>query len=60
MIIIGQKVRAKYAILYGVVREGFLVKGIIVQRSTETEEKTMSEHGEEFANQSTEYSKGLR
>lgn len=42
------------------VREGFLVKGIIVQRSTETEEKTMSEHGEEFANQSTEYSKGLR
>lgn len=55
-----QRVKAKYAILYGVVRKGFLVKGIIVQRSTETEEKTMSKPWGEFASQSIEFSKGLR
>lgn len=55
-----QRVKAKYAIFYGVVRKGFLVKGITVPRSTETEEETMSKPWGEFAGQSIECSKGLR
>lgn len=49
-----QRVNTKYAILYGVVRKGFLVKGIIVQRSTETEEEAMSKPWGEFASQSAQ------
>lgn len=48
------------AILCGIVRKNFFVKGIIVWKFTESEEADVNEHGEEFANQSTLCSRGLR
>lgn len=42
------------------VGKGFFVKGIFMQSSTETEEETVNEYGEELASQVIKYTKSLR
>lgn len=42
------------------VRRGFFKKEIFVESSTETEEMTINEHGEELSNQSVMHSKSER
>ena len=52
MVIIRKKVKMRNAVSYGVVQQSFFEKRLFVERSIETEEVTINEHGKELYNQS--------